>query len=257
MSIGICAFLGPSLEDLKSRFIQSFDRIGFKIELHPEMDLLSCNSAGCLTLVILETPSTLKRLAPGVPLLADFEYGITPRDSSLAGTDSLPRGVKQYSYKLFTRTASGRSRSSYFMQALTAAILATETGGYVLFDGKSKAMSGKKALEKVLDELNGLDADVIRLNEILANLETDHGIAAANHFARSMHESFNAAFDVGGIPFSTWPSIEQYYSFPNPTPISLPPFEEKPEPWWSRISLYWAMMFLFVTFMVVLTVTYS
>lgn len=257
MSIDIYAFLGSNVDELRQRLIDSFERIGFKIALHPDMDLLCSNPTGCMSMAIFETPPTLKRLAPGVPLLTSFGYSITQRDVPIDEADWTPRGVKTHSYELCTRSSSGRSRSIYFMQALTAAILAKETGGYVWFNGEAKALSGNGAFKKVLAELNGLEASVAKLQERLKTLEREHGVAEANRFGRTMHDSLDAAFDIGASPFSTWPPIEHYDRFPWPHPICLPPFQEKRESWWSRISLYWAMVFVVVTLMVLVTFIYS
>lgn len=257
MSIDVYAFLGANVDELSQRVVESFERIGFKIALHPDMDLLCSNATGCMSMAIFETPPTLKRIAPGIPLLTSFGYGITQCDVPVDEADWPPRGVKKYSYELCTRSSFGRSRSSYFMQALTVAILAKETGGYVWFNGEAKALSGKSAFRKVLAELNGLDACATNLREFLVTFEREHGVAEANRFGRAMHDSLDAAFDTGAFPFTTWPPIEDYDRFRWPDPICLPPFQAKRESWWSRISLYWAMVFIFVTFMVLVTVIYS
>ena len=257
MSIDVYAFLGSNLEELRLRFIDSFERIGFKIALHPDMDLLCSNPTGCMCMAIFETPPALKRLAPGVPLLTSFGYSITRRDIPSNEADWPPRGVKIHSYELCTRTSSGRSRPSYFMQAFTAAILPKETGGYVWFNGEEKALPGNSAFKKVLAELNGLDASVAKLQELLETLEREHGVAEANRFGRAMHNSLNAFFDIGAFPFKTWPPIEYYDHFTWSNPICLPPFQEKPENWWSRISLYWIVVSVFVIVMVFVTVIYS
>jgi len=221
------------------------------------MDLLHSNPTGCLSVAILGTPPTLKRLAPGVPLLASFGYSVTRCDSSAIEVDWPPRGVKEHTYEIYTRTSEGRSRSSYFMQALTAAILAKETGGHVWVNGDAKAVTGKSALKKVISELDNLDSSAQRLRDLKATLEKEHGIAAANHFGRSMHQHFDAAFDTGAFPFHTWPPVEGYERFIWPTPICLAPFQEKPETWWSKISIVQAIGIILVTLGILVTIIYS
>lgn len=257
MSIEIYAFLGSNVQKLESRLIETFEHIGFTIAFHPEMDLLYSNSTGCLCVAILQTPPTLKRLAPEEPLLVSFEYSAVQGESPVRKNNWPPRGVKKHSYEIYTRTSAGRSRSSYFMQAFVAAILAKETDGYFWVNGDAKAVAGKSAIEKVLTELNSLDATALRLQELMANLETEHGVAEANRFGKAMHDHLDAAFDVGAFPFKAWPPIENYGQFAWTDPICLLPFKDKRERWYSRISLYWAMVSVAITAMVLVTVIYS
>ncbi len=256
MSIEIYAFLGVNVDGLRSRVIESFKRIGFTVELHPELDLLHSNPTGCMSMAIMETPPTLKRLAPGVPLLASFGYSVTRRNSSATEADWPPSGIKEHTYEICTRTSAGRSRSSYFMQAFTAAILAKETGGYVWVNG-AKAMTGNGALKKILSELDNLDSSAQRLRDMMTDLEKEHGIAEANRFGRSMQQQLDSAFDVGAFPFKAWPPIEGYQCFSWPTPICLPQFREKPEAWWSKITLVQIVVALYATLCIFLTVLYS
>ena len=166
-----------------------------------------------MNMAILEMPPALKRLAPGVPLLSSFGYSITQRDGLVDEAGWPPKGVKGHSYELCTRTSSGRPRSSYFMQAFMAAILAKETGGYFWVNGDKKAVLGKTAITKVLAELDGLDAGAKQLQELMTTLEREHGVVEANRFGRAMHDSLNAEFDIGAIPFETWPPIDNYDRF--------------------------------------------
>ena len=257
MSIEIYAFLGANLDELKSRLVESLKHIGFAVEFHPELDLLRSNPTGCLSVAILETPLTLKRLAPGTPLLTSFGYSVIRRDASAAEIDWPPKGVKEHTYEVYTRTSADRSRSSYFMQALTTAILAKETGGHVWVNGDAKAVMGKTALKKVLSELNNLDSSAKQFRELMATLEREHGIAEANRFGQSMHQHFDASFDAGAFPFKSWPPVEGYDRFIWPTPICLPPFQEKPEPWWSKITLSQTFFVFFITLIIFATVIYS
>lgn len=257
MSVEIYAFLGSKLDDLESRVIDAFGRAGFRIALHPEMDFLFSNPAGCLSLAILETPPFLKRLAPGVPLLSSFGYSVLPRDESASHSDWPPKGVQSYTYEIYTRTSAGRSRSSHFAQALTASILARESGGCVWVNGDAKAVPGKTAFNRVLAELKGIDASVKSLQDLKEKLEKQHGIAEANRFGLRMHNSLDAAFDVGASPFSEWPPIESFQSFPSPEPISLPPFVAKRESRWSKISLSQILVFLLTVIVVLITFIYS
>ena len=257
MSIEIYAFLGPNLNDLRSRVLDAFQRIGFKVALHPEMDFLCSNPAGCMWLSILETPPFLKRLAPDRALLCGFGYNASRRDESVSHSDWPPKGVKSYGYEIYTRTSAERSRSSYFSQALTASILAKETGGYVWVNGDTKAVSGKTAFNRIVAELNSIDASVKRLQKQKETLEKQYGVAEANRFGRARHDSLDAAFDIGAYPFSTWPPIESVERFSYPEPISLPPFVAKRESWWSKISLSKILVAIVVTLLVLVTVIYS
>lgn len=259
MSVEIYAFLGSNVSELASRLISSFEHIGFKVALHPDMDLLNSNPTGCLCLAILETPPTLKRVASEVPLLISFGFSVTRREISLPvdGINWPPKGVKTHAHEIYTRTSAGRSRSSYFMQAFTMAILAKETGGYVWCNGDAKAVSGNAAFKKVLAELNSLDASARQIQDLMESLEKKHGVAEANRFGQSMHDLLSATFDAGASPFKEWPSIENYDRFSWAEKICLPPFKEKSGSWWSRISLYWATVFIFLMLMVLVTVIYS
>ena len=257
MSIEIYAFLGPNLNDLGPRVLDAFERIGFKTVFHPETDFLRSNPAGCMCLSVLDTPPFLKRLAPGTPLLCSFGYSASQRDESISHSDWPPKGVKSYSYEVYTRTSTGRSRSSYFFQALTSSILAKETGGYVWVNGDARAVSGKTAFSRVVAELSGIDASVKKLQDLKEELERQHGVVEANRFGRTMHNSLDAAFDVGAYPFTTWPPIESFERFSYPEPISLPPFVAKRERWWSKISFFKIFVFIVVTLLVLVTVIYS
>lgn len=257
MSIEIYAFLGPNLNDLRSRVLNAFERIGFKLSLHPEMDFLCSNSTGCLCLSILETPPFLKRFSPGRALLCSFGYNASQRDESVSQTDWPPKGVKSCGYEIYTRTSAGRSRSSYFIQALTVSILAKETGGYVWVNGDARAVSGKTAFSRVVAELHGIDASVKNLQDLKEKIEKQHGVAEANRFGRTMHNSLDAAFDVGAYPFSTWPPIEAFGRFPYPEPISLPPFVAKRESWWSKISFFKILVFIVLVLPALVTLIYS
>lgn len=257
MSVEIYAFLGSNAQELESRLIESLKGIGFRIGLHPEMELLRSNPTGCMSIAIFETPPTLKRLAPGVPLLTSFGYSVTQPDPSASRSHWPPKGVKKHSYEIYTRTSAGRSRSSYFMQAFTAAILAKETDGYFWVNGDAKAISGKKAFDKIVAELHGLDATALQLKELMGNIEREHGVAEANRFGRAMHDQLDAALDIGAFPFNAWPPVEKCDEFSWSAPICLPPFQGKPESLRSKISFYWTMVIVVVTAMVLVTMIYS
>lgn len=257
MSVEIYVFLGSNVTELESRLIASFEQIGFKIAIHPDMSLLKVNATGCMSVAIVETPSTLKRLAPGVPLLASFEYHVKDFVQSNAKGNWPPRGVKKHCFEIYTRITAGRSRCSYFMQALVAAFLAKETDGYFWVLGDAKALSGTKAVKTVLAQLNGIDESVLQLQQLMATTEREHGVAEVNRFGREMHDSLDPAFDVGAFPFTEWPTIENYDRFAWPEPIRLPPFVPKRESWLSRISLYWTMVTAIVTAVAFVTVLYS
>lgn len=190
MSICIYAFLGPRTGDLDARCLQAFSDLGFKVQLHPESSFAVPPAGGVLYLSILETPVRLQRIAPEHALLAAFDYYIEQHDSKAPRSQEWPpRKVKQYGHEVNTRTASGRSTASYFMQALSMAILARETGGWYFCDADDHALGGERAIASVLQEL-----------EAYASL----------------------AFDEGACPFTTWPPLAWDPAFIWPQPIALP-----------------------------------
>lgn len=159
MSICIYAFLGPRTEDLDARCLQAFSDLGFKVQLHPESSFATPPAGGVLYLSILETPARLQRTAPEQALLACFDYYIEKRDSKAPRSKEWPpRKVKQYGHEVHTRTASGRSTASYFMQALSLAILARETGGWYFCEFDDHALDGESAIASILQELESYTA---------------------------------------------------------------------------------------------------
>lgn len=185
MSIDIYSFLGPDIQDVELRVLETFKSIGFSVVIHPEMSLLASNPSGCLYLSFTATPPQIKRVRPGVPLLSGFEFSISKRAARRAGWP--PKKVKGYAYEVCTRTASGRSAADYFAQALTVAILAKETDGYFYINGDAAAVSGKLGLERILGELNR---------------------TAGNEL------------DSGAYPFKEWPPVIPNAAFAWPTPIA-------------------------------------
>lgn len=190
MSICIYAFLGPRTEDLDVRCLQAFSDLGFKVQLHPESSFAVPPAGGALYLSILKTPARLQRIAPDQALLTCFDYYIEKHDSKAPRSKEWPpRKVKQYGYEVNSRTASGRSTASYFMQALSMAILARETGGWYFCEFDDHALSGESAVAGILQELEPYAA---------------------------------RAFDDEAYPFTAWPPLAGDPGFAWPQPIGRP-----------------------------------
>ncbi|MBP7646568.1 MAG: hypothetical protein KA751_07415 [Comamonas sp.] len=189
MSIVFRGFLGQDTQNIENRFVLEFARIGFEVAIHPDMKLLGSNF-GHLCLVLIKIPPNIKCLDPDTPLLTEFEYSASMRTSPMAQEGGWPpRRVRQYTYEIFSRTASGRTTSSYFAQAFTVAILAKITNGQFLADGSSEAVSGQSGLESVL-----------------AELERYSGLV----------------FDVGADPFHEWPPLNPAVSSTWQEPLKAP-----------------------------------
>ena len=186
MSICTYAFLGPNIDNIDAKVVQAFRGLGFGVEVHPEMSFVESPAGGCLYVQIKQAPSNLKRVRPDAPLLVSMEYEVRDEKQSPRSKDWPPRGVKRCTYSVSTRTASGRSRAAFYVQALTCAILAKETGGYYYVDADEKAQSGSEGLDRVVRELNGP-----------SELE----------------------FDANALPFEGWPPTSHEDPFQWPSPI--------------------------------------
>lgn len=155
MSICIYAFLGKNIEDIEARVSQSFEAIGFDLQFHSETSFLESPPSGCIYVRINKTPPQLKRVSPDTPLFVAFEYQVSKRSRKAPPINGWPpKGVKQYMAVVSTRSAAGRSRSGYYLQALTLAILAKETGGYYYVDDAETALTGADGLEETIKGLN-------------------------------------------------------------------------------------------------------
>ncbi len=187
MSIVICGFLGHETQDLEKRVVQEFSELGFKVEIHPDINLLQQNDDESLYLNFLETPAYIKRSYPGVPLLAGCGYYVSLNPGG-ANPDDKNRlvSVDNYTYQVCTRTSSGRSPSSFYAQALTVAILSKITGGQFYAEGHGDIVSGDSGLEQILTELRQ-DADL--------------------------------EFDADAYPFQTWPPIDPTVAYTWPAPL--------------------------------------
>lgn len=250
MSIEIYAYLGPHLDDLESRLLGAFEALGFKVALHPEMDLMCPNPLMSLALAVYETPPDLKRISPSIPLFAEFGYQI---DEAANTKGKLPKGVRQCTYVVYTRTSAGRSRVSYFMQALTAAILAKETDGAYWCLGDPKAVSGDNAIERVITELRGLEGQASRARKQLQLFENAD---KADALLKVWRESADPAFDINAIPFREWPTLAAYYSFPHGEPIRPLTVGAKRSWLWRLRKLSWTtkvlVIYAIVTFLLAL-----
>lgn len=222
MSIYIYAFLGPNLQDLQRRVLKAFAALGFRVEIHPEMQLLSPNPTGSLYMAVLATPPSVKRLAPHVPLLVRFRYDVAPPRTGNSRNSLRPfRMIREFSYEVCTSTGSGRPRSNYFMQALTAAILARETEGYFYLNGDVEAVPGSAGLERILAELDGLNAAGKHLKTFLKDLQGKAGEDSQGAL-KAMEHRLNVEFDLNALPFESWPPVDPAARFEWPTPISAP-----------------------------------
>lgn len=221
MGIYIYAFLGPELQGIAARIVQAFGELGFRIEIHPEMDILATNPTGCLYMAVHATPRPVKRLAAHVPLLVRFGYEVVPPSSEAPRTRLRPfRKMREFTYEIRTSTGPGTSRSAYFMQALTAAILARETGGYFYVNGDAEAVPGAAGVERILSELAGLDAAARQLEGFLGNLQSRTPEENSQASLKAMKRHLNVEFDVNAFPFEAWPPVAPGIHFDWPTPIS-------------------------------------
>lgn len=220
MSIYIYAFLGSKLQDLEPRFVQAFADIGFRVEIHPDMHLLATNPTARLYIAVLATPPSVRRLAPDVPLLVGFNYQVAPAREDAHRNSLKPfKKIEEFTYEVCTSTAAGQSRSAYFMQAFTAAILAKETAGYFYVNGDTEAVSGAAGLERILSELDGLGAAATRLETFLHGLESKAGEDSLASL-KAMEHHLNVEFDVNAFPFKSWPPANPSARFDWPAPIS-------------------------------------
>lgn len=187
MSIVICGFLGHETQDLENRVVQEFAELGFKVAIHPDMNLLQQNDDESLYLAFIETPAYLKRSYPGVPLLAGCGYYVS-RNAAGANADNRNKPVdnENCTYQVCTRTSAGRSLSGFYAQALTVAILSKITGGQFYVEGHEDVVSGEAGLEKILMELK---------------------------------QSADLEFDADAYPFQTWPPIDPTVAYTWPAPL--------------------------------------
>jgi hypothetical protein len=186
MSIGIYAFLGPNIDNIDARVTQALEGVGFGVQFHPDMRLLETPSGSVLYIQVNQVPSYLKRVRPEAPLLIGFEYEVSKNEGKRRRNGWPPKGVGHYTCLISTRTASGRSRATYYLQALTLAILAKETAGYFYADVDERAVPGSEGLNQTLAELN-----------LPSYLE----------------------FDADAVPFEGWPPAERNVPFDWPPPI--------------------------------------
>jgi hypothetical protein len=255
MSVEICAFIGTEVQNLESRFIQAFSDIGFRILIHPEMSLLDANPTGCLYLAVLDTPSTVERIAPDKPLLVGFGYQPLAGAKNRRNRQWPPRNVKQYTYEVHTRTSSGRSLSAYFMQALTAAILAKETDGYFFIYGDADAMSGDEGLKKILAELNCRNEANAKIQNVIGGLERFG--SESEGLREVLRQGLTGEFDVNGYPFDSWPPISSNTPFVWPKPIGFPPSQQMPKKRRFKLSVYDLLIVIMVLTLVAVTIIYS
>lgn len=222
MSIDIYAFLGGDLLDIEARLVAGFREAGFRIALHPEIKLLEPNASACLYISILETPAFLERISPGTPLLVGFAYSpLIANEKAATSTDWPPPKVRKYSYEIQTRSAAGRSTSTYFIQALTAAILASKTKGQFFIGGASGAISGSAGLSKILTELQNMKKTSQWMGNLATQLETMDTQEDRVLLSR-IAQGIPCQFDDGAFPFTAWPPLAGDAPYRWPTPIAAP-----------------------------------
>lgn len=188
MSICVYAFLGKNIEDLQTRVIQGFSAIDFHLQFRPETDLLATQPDGCLYVRLDQAPAHLNRVSPETALLLAFEYEVSMREKNASREDGWPPKIARNCTAIVsTRTASGRSPAAYYIQALTLAIMAKESGGHFYVDVDDKPVSGKEGLDKTIREL---------------------------------YSERELEFDAEAYPFEQWPPISsEDKSFIWPAPI--------------------------------------
>jgi hypothetical protein len=264
MSIEIHAFLGNDLLDLEARLVRRFSEAGFRIELHPDSSLLEKNASATLYVAILEAPSFLKRIVPGQALLAGFGYVPVAADPR-ANPDRArpPAKAGAYTWELQTRSASGRSQAAYFMQALTAAILASETQGRFFVAGDTAATTGKAGLARILRELHGLEETNEQMRKIAQNAKAGNTQEDAL-FAARLERGLSTAFDEGAFPFTAWPPLDASASYRWPAPIVSPAQAGRALPLWRKKQkmtigqvLYWTLGWGLVAAFTLITLIYA
>lgn len=189
MSINIITFLGPETDGLHDRFIQAFDRLGFRVQLHPELRLTESPPGEVLYLSIIATPPQIRRLEPDAGLLVAFGYGVSAPGMNGDGQRARKGGKGRYGRVAVSRTSAGRSPAAGAMQMLVMAILARESGGKFRCDGDQGRLSGEAAVEVAVQQLS--------------------------HF-----EKFN--FDAYAHRFESWPVLDGSEPFAWPPEI-IPP----------------------------------
>lgn len=187
MSICAYAFLGANIEDLQVRVIQCFRAMDFHVQFHPEASLLATPSDSCLYVRLDQAPSQLKRICPDTPLLVAFEYEISMMGKNASRENGWPPKIaRKCTAIVSTRTASGRSPAAYYMQALTLAIMAKESGGHFYVDADDKTVTGNEGLDRTIQEL---------------------------------YSERELEFDAEAYPFEQWPPIsfdDKSFTWPSP-----------------------------------------
>ena len=264
MSIDIHAFLGNDLSDLEARLVQGFSEAGFRVELHPQSRLLEANALATLYVAILEAPAFLERIAPGQVLLVGFGYApVAAGPGTESGMDWPPPKTGAYTWELQTRSTAGRSQAAYFMQALTAAILASETQGRFFIAGDAAATPGKAGLARILRELHSLEQGHEQVRKLVQNAKTGNA-PEEELFAAGLERALSTAFDEGAFPFTAWPPLDAHASYRWPAPIarasqagrSLPPWRKKQKMTMGK-ALYWTFAWALVAAFIVITLIYS
>ena len=157
MSITIYGFLGNELENIQERLINKFKALEFEIVLAPNTNLIFGVPDGLLNVKINRTPKNLRRISANTALAIQVDFHITPR-ANVTECDGEwpPDGVGDYTYEIFSRSASGRTNAHYYIQALIVVILASLTKGYSFFDDQDNACTGEDAVEGLIRSLNAL-----------------------------------------------------------------------------------------------------
>lgn len=188
MSISVYAFLGANIEDLQARVIQCFRAMDFHVEFHPETNLLATPSGNCLYVRLDQAPAQLNRVRPDTPLLAAFEYEVAMREKNASREDGWPPKIaRKCTAIVSTRSATGRSPAAYYLQALTLAIMAKESGGHFYVDVDDKTVTGNEGLDQTVREL---------------------------------YSEKELEFDADAYPFEQWPPLSaDDTSFTWPSPI--------------------------------------
>ncbi|MCW5300296.1 hypothetical protein DXT88_19165 [Herbaspirillum lusitanum] len=190
MSINVAVFFGKETADLDTRFIRAYADLGFEVQLHPELTLTESSASGCIYLLVTKTPPHFLRLAPDLPLLIMFGYGVHKRQKKETRSRQWPpRGVGGYSYEASSRSSAGRSDAAGAMQIVSMAILAKETEGHFYVDGDDTARTGDLAVQQAVLELARFD---------------------------------RVYFDADVHPFESWPPVNGSSTFRWP-PIIEPP----------------------------------
>ena len=257
MSVDCYAFLGKNLEMTEFRLLQEFKKAGFHVELHPDFEVLSSNKKGECWIKILSTPLGLIR-ASSSDYIVGFGYSVLPRNLNESLDEEWPpKKVIDWTYQVCTMTSAGRSKSAYYMQAFTAAILAKISGGVFYDPDQDKVIKGTTAVSNLKKSIKEIESKKL---ERMAHIESLINARDANKYRLiEILLSQELEFDVGGYEFRSWPSLEIHEhnlgkAIQSQTPVLKLPKPKVSNAFFTKQNI---ALYLFAGFLLLLTLYYS